>query len=167
MPQCTATWQSFSSTSLQYSCCGERRGPVGTVPCASHGARVGARPSTCGRGARPTGAAGRLRQHRLRRRGSDRPGADTSPQNRGRAPTDTWSPRSAKRPPAGAQNPHDAGLGLSREGRADTWMNPEDPRLNAVSRAQRDRRRVIPPTRTHGTTVKEREKNAGGQGPGS
>ena len=26
LPQCTATWQSFSSTSLQYSCCGEREG---------------------------------------------------------------------------------------------------------------------------------------------
>lgn len=25
LPQCTATWQSFSSTNRQYSCCGERR----------------------------------------------------------------------------------------------------------------------------------------------
>lgn len=26
LPQCTATWQSFSSTSRQYSCCGHNRG---------------------------------------------------------------------------------------------------------------------------------------------
>ena len=46
LPQCTATWQSVSSTSLQYSCCGERGPSAPRCPglqavttCRGQGAR--------------------------------------------------------------------------------------------------------------------------------